>query len=226
MIKEFLVFKGYQARCRQKRGEIFKRYLEPTEDDLILDLGGGTGSHISQLLPFKKNVYIADIDEHKLGKSAAKGFKTVLIGEDGTIPYRDGYFDIIFCSSVIEHATIDKKEIESIRTNKEFRKLALKRQKKFADEIRRVSRSYFVQTPYKYFPLESHSRLPVILVMLPRRLQIKIIKFFRKFWFARTTADWNLLTLKDMRSLFPGARIVKEKAFFFAKSLMAIKAKE
>ena len=140
MIREFLVFKGYQTRCRQKRGEIFKRYLEPGEDHLILDLGGGSGSYISQLLPFKKNVYIGDIDENKLRKSAAKGFRTVLLGEDGSIPYRDGYFDIIFCSSVIEHVTVDKKELESIHTNKEFRKLALKRQKKFADEIRRVSK--------------------------------------------------------------------------------------
>lgn len=138
----------------------------------------------------------------------------------------DGYFDIIFCSSVIEHATVDKKDILTIQTNKEFRHLALKRQKRFAEEIRRAGKSYFVQTPYKYFPLESHSRLPVILVLLPRQLQIKIIKCFRKFWFARTTPDWNLLTVKDMKFLFPGAKILKERALFFTKSLMAIKPKK
>jgi SAM-dependent methyltransferase len=226
MIREFLVFRGYQARCRQRRGEIFKQYLKPAEDDRILDLGGGTGSYISHLLPFKKNVYIADIDKNELIRSAAKGYKTVLIREDGTIPYEDGYFDIIFCSSVIEHVTVDKKDIESIRTNKEFKRIAFQRQMKLAGEISRVGKGYFVQTPYKYFPLESHSRLPVILVLLPRRLQIKVIKFFRKFWFARTTADWNLLTVKAMKTLFPGARIVKEKAFFFTKSLMAIRTRQ
>jgi hypothetical protein len=177
-------------------------------------------------ISFKTNVYIADIDEKKLKKSAEKGFKTLVLGEDGTIPCEDGYFDIIFCSSVIEHVTVDKKDMETIQTAKEFRKAALKRQKKLADEIRRVGKSYFVQTPYKFFPLESHSRLPVILVLLPRKLQITIIKFFRKFWFARTSPDWNLLTVKNMKFLFPGAKIVKEKAFFFTKSLMAIKPKK
>jgi hypothetical protein len=225
-IKEFLKFRGYQAKCRRKRGEIFKKYLKPKEEDLILDLGGEDGAYISQLISFKKHVYIADINKRKLKKSAVKGFKTILLNEDGTIPYKDNYFDIIFCSSVIEHVTVDKKDMETLLINKEFRKVAFERQKKLADEIKRVGKSYFVQTPYKYFPLESHSRLPVILVLLPRKLQIKIIKFFRKFWFARTSPDWNLLTTKDMKRLFPDARIVKERAFFFTKSLMAIKTKK
>lgn len=222
-IKEFLKFKAYQEKCRRKRGELFKQYLKPKEGDSILDLGGGTGSHISGLLPFKSNIYIADIDEEKLKQSAENGFTPVLLDEDGTIPYPDRYFDIIFCSSVIEHVTVHKKDIFSIQTNKVFREISLKRQKLFADEIRRAGKGYFVQTPYKYFPLESHSRLPVILVLLPRRLQIKIIAFFRKFWFARTTPDWNLLTVKDMKFLFPGAKIIKERAFLFTKSLMAVK---
>jgi hypothetical protein len=223
--KEFLKFKGYQARCRRRRGEIFKQYLNPSEQDLILDLGGGTGAYISQMIPFKKNVYIADINRKKLKKSAEKGFKTIVLNEDGTTPCENGYFDIIFCSSVIEHVTVDKRDMETIQTNKGFRKAALKRQKKLAQEIERVGKSYFVQTPHKYFPLESHSRLPVILVLLPRKMQIKIIKFFRKFWFARTSPDWNLLTVKDMKFLFPGAKIIKERAFFITKSLMAIKAR-
>ena len=219
-LKEFLRFKGYQARCRRKRGKIFKQYLKPEEGDFILDLGGEDGSYISQVISFKTNVYVADINERKLKNSSEKGFKTIVLNEDGTIPCENSYFDIIFCSSVIEHVTVDKKDMETIQTNKEFRKASLKRQKKFAEEIERVGKSYFVQTPHKYFPLESHSRLPFILVLLPRKLQIRIIKFFRKFWFARTSPDWNLLTVKDMKHLFPGAQIVKERAFFFTKSLI------
>ena len=215
--------RGYQAKCRRKRGEIFKQYLKPKEGDFILDLGGEDGAYISQLIPFKTNVYIADINAEKLKRSAQKGYKIIQLSERGKIPVEDGYFDIIFCSSVIEHVTVDKKNIEAIQTNKAFRNIALKRQKKLANEIQRAGKSYFVQTPYKYFPLESHSRLPFFLVKLPRKLQIKIIKFFRKFWFARTTPDWNLLTVKDMKFLFPGAKIVKERVFFFTKSLMAIK---
>lgn len=225
-LKEFLVFRGYQAKCRKKRGEIFKRFLQPQESDLILDLGGEDGRYIEQLLPFKSNVYIADIEERKLERAAQRGYKTIRLSENGTIPCEEKFFDIIFCSSVIEHVTVDKKDMNKILTNREFKKLALQRQTEFAEEIRRKSKRYFVQTPYKYFPLESHSRLPVILVMLPRKWQIKIIKSFRKFWFARTSPDWYLLTLPDMKRLFPEAQIVKERSFLFTKSLMAIKTKD
>jgi len=225
-IKEFLRFKAYQEKCRRKRGELFKQYLKPEEGDKILDLGGGTGSYISGLLLFKSNIYIADIDEDDLKQSAEKGFTPIRLDDNGVLPYSDHYFDIVFCSSVIEHATVPKKDIFSIQTNKAFREISLKKQKFFADEIRRVSKGYFVQTPYKYFPLESHSRLPVILVLLPRKLQIKIIAFFRKFWFARTTPDWNLLTVEDMKYLFPDAKIIKERAILLTKSLMAVKPRK
>lgn len=225
-IREFLKFRAYQEKCRRKRGELFKQYLKPEEGDKILDLGGGTGSYISRLLPFKSNVYIADIDEEELKRSVEKGFTPIRLDENGALPYSDHYFDIVFCSSVIEHATVPKKDIFSIHTNKAFREISLKMQKSFADEIRRVSKGYFVQTPYKYFPLESHSRLPVILVLLPRKWQIKIIAFFRKFWFAKTTPDWNLLTVEDMKYLFPDAKIIKERSFLFTKSLMAVKPRK
>jgi hypothetical protein len=79
-----------------------------------------------------------------------------------------------------------------------------------------------VQTPYKYFIIESHSWLPVIIVFLPIIMQIKIIAFFNKFWPKKTVPDWHLLTIKQMKELFPEAKIIKEKSFFFTKSLIAI----
>jgi len=225
-IKEFLKFKNYQAKCRQKRAEVFKKNLIPTEKDRVLDLGGEDGLYINRILPFKRNVCIADINREKLKQSAAKGYKVVHLDGSGRLPFPDQYFDIIFCSSVIEHVTGDKTKVKSISSNKEFKKIAWKQQQQFAAEIRRVGNGYFVQTPYKYFLLESHSRLPVILVLLTRRMQIKLIKLFNKFWFAKTSPDWNLLTIKDMKKLFPDALIVKERVFIFTKSLMAIKTRE
>ena len=215
-------FLKYQENCRRERGEIFKLHLQPNESHTILDLGGGNGTYISKILPFRKNITVADIDQSMLEVSAGRGYKILLMDESGRIPCENRCFDIVFCSSVIEHVTIDKNQIDTFQSNFEFKKAALHRQKIVADEIRRVGKSYFVQTPYKYFPLESHSRLPFFIVLLPRNMQVNLIKLFRKFWFAKTTSDWNLLTLRDMRLLFPEADIVKEKLFFFTKSLMAI----
>ena len=50
-----------------------------------------------------------------------------------------------------------------------------------------------------------------------------ILKFFRKFWIARTSPDWNLLTVQDMRHFFPEAMILRERAFGLTTSIMAVK---
>ncbi|MEM0338015.1 MAG: hypothetical protein QW683_08880 [Candidatus Caldarchaeum sp.] len=52
---------GASRKARQKRAELFKRLFAPTENDRILDLGGGDGSHIASIVPFRQNVWVADI---------------------------------------------------------------------------------------------------------------------------------------------------------------------
>ncbi len=177
--------------------------------------------------PLRQNVTIADISAKKLKVAEEKyGFTALKLNEDGTIPKEPDYYDIIFCSSVIEHVTVDKSEADEIKTNKEFQRRAFERQQKFADEIRLKSKAYFVQTPYRYFLLESHTWLPIFIIFLPRRAQIKIIDFLFKssFWPKKVRwLDFNLLTVRDMKKLFPDALIVKEKSMGFTKSLMAIK---
>ena len=218
------IVRAYSHRSRKKRGEIFLKYLNPSQKDKILDLGSEEGSLIASIIPFKKNIYLADIDKELLDIGEKKyGFHTILLDENGRIPYPDGYFDIIFCSSVIEHVTVTKEETTLIKSGKKFRNAAWTRQKQFAHEIRRIGKRYFVQTPHKYFPLESHTWLPVFFVWLPRSLQVQLIKFLNTWWPKKTAPDWNLLTPKDMSALFPDAEIVLEKSFGLTKSIMAIK---
>ena len=45
-------------KYRKKRGELFCKYLYPTEDSKILDLGSEDGRHIAMVVPFRKNVFI------------------------------------------------------------------------------------------------------------------------------------------------------------------------
>ena len=57
--------------------------------------------------------------------------------------YKDKEFDIVYSNSVIEHL---------------FTK---ENQKKMADEVRRVGKNYYVQTPNYYFPIEPHWLFPL-----------------------------------------------------------------
>lgn len=223
MIKKLIeVFSG---RCRARRAELFCRYLHPTQQDKILDLGSEDGSFVAEIIPFRENVFIADINEGMLSRGQARyGFKTVLLDESSVIPFQDGYFDIVHCNSVIEHVTIDKKQQWSLKSKKEFQRVAFERQKKFANEIRRISKSYFVQTPNKNFVFESHTWLPFV-QFLPRPVLVKMINWLNRWWIKKTTPDWNLLTAKEMKEIFPDAVIVREKVLGLTKSLIAISGK-
>jgi len=224
------IFYFYSKKHRERRAKLFKNLLNPTPKDRILDLGSGDGSYIANILPFRENVYLADISEEDLKIAQKKyGFKnTILLKDDDPIlPFPDKYFDIIFCSSVIEHVTGPKNKVKSIKDSKLFYELAFKYQLSFANEIRRISKKYFVQTPYKYFLIESHTWLPFIIVLLPRKLQIKLIDFLNNTkWPKKTFPDWNLLTIKDMKMLFPDAQIILEKSLLMTKSIIAVKVKD
>ncbi len=222
MIKS--LFAKYSLYSRRKRSRIFNSYFKIGPETTILDLGGGNGNLIASMVPYKGNIYVADFDRKDLAEAASKGLNIIQMDESGRIPIRKNQFDIIFSNSVLEHVTVDKKDIYNYKTNSDFYKAAFKRQKLFADEIRAKSDKYFVQTPYKYFPIESHSWLPFFIVMVPRSLQRAIINISNRYWVKRTHLDWNLLTFKQMQALFPDAIIVKEKYLFLVKSLIAIKA--
>jgi len=212
----------FSEKSRARRAALFHQYLCPTQEDKILDLGSEDGSYIAGIIPFRKNVFIADINEEMLNRGRARyGFQTVLLDESGVLPFEDNYFDIIHCNSVIEHVTVDKGRQWSIQSQKEFAEVAFERQKQFANEIRRVGKKYFVQTPNKNFIFESHTWLPLV-QFLPRPLLIKTIRLLNKWWVKKTSPDWNLLTIKQMKELFPDAVIVREKVLGLTKSLIAI----
>jgi SAM-dependent methyltransferase len=218
--------KEFSTRSRKNRGRLFIRYMEPTSRDKILDLGSGTGSHLSSIIPFRENIYIADINQYQLVYGEEKyGYKPVQIDESGRLPFSNQFFDIVFCSSVIEHVTAPKREVHKYKTHDTFYNDSIQSQQVFANEIQRVGKRYFVQTPSKYFLIESHTWMPVLIVLLPRIWQIKLIDFLNLWWPKKTTPDWNLLTTYDMQRLFPNAEIVHEKLLGVTKSIMAIKRK-
>lgn len=226
MVKGFLRQQALNAsvRARKRRAEVFWQQMQPTPDVRILDLGSEDGAHIAALVPYRDNVWLADIQPDLLAEGERRhGFKTLLIEEDGRVPVEDGFFDIVFCSSVIEHVTVPKAQVGAWTSSREFEQAALERQRRFAQEVRRISRGYFVQTPHRYFAVESHTWLPGLVVFLPRRLLLALIRFTNGWWIKRTEADFNLLTGRQMRELFPDAELVVERVAGWPKSLIAVR---
>ena len=213
--------------AREKRAQMFRDAFEFTEATRVLDLGSEIGRNIHAVLagtPVKlANVYICDIRQPLLEIGAQRyGFVPVLAKEGAPLPFDDGFFDVVYCSSVIEHVTVPKQEIWSTRSERRFVERAAERQAQFAAEIRRLGRQYFVQTPNIHFPVESHSWLPFV-GWLPRPLLLSVLSVTNRVWVKSTEPDWRLLDRDDMAALFPDAEIVGERCLGLTKSLIAVK---
>ena len=94
------------------------------------------------------------------------------------LPYGDDEFDLVYCSSVIEHVPPSRRHA-------------------FAAEIRRVGRGWFVQTPAYSFPIEPHSLLPSA-HWLPSAVR-------RRYWRLGAAGEWEeieLLRRGELEGLF------------------------
>jgi SAM-dependent methyltransferase len=221
---------AYRAAARARRAAVFRDSFPLTGTTTLLDLGSEDGSAIHAVLQGSAvrpdNVVIADIQRAALERGAATyGYTPAVLGEDGPLPFADRSFDIVFCSSVIEHVTVAKRESWAMRSGHRFRALSRERQRAFADEIRRVGRGYFVQTPYLYFPIESHTWLPGF-AWQPRRLMVPALRLTNRVWIKQCGADWCLFDRGALAALFPDATIAEERSLGFVKSLMAIRPTE
>lgn len=121
-------------------------------------------------------------------------------------------FDLVHSNSVIEHVG-DERQMQA-----------------FADNVRRLSDRYFVQTPNYWFPLEPHFRVPGF-QWLPLSARAALMQRFNLGFFPRAAsrdeawrnvADIRLLDAKMMRRLFPGAEHLEERVAGLTKSLMAV----
>ena len=119
-------------------------------------------------------------------------------------------FDIVFSNSVIEHLH------------------NFENQKKMADEVQRVGKKHFIQTPNKFFFIEPHYLLPFF-QFLPKKVRYNILtktKMSRlKTWdknFAQQYIDEiRLLSLFEIKTIFPNSEIYFEKFLGMNKSFTA-----
>jgi 2-polyprenyl-3-methyl-5-hydroxy-6-metoxy-1,4-benzoquinol methylase len=217
-----------RARCR--RDVIFRAsfpFIGP--ETRILDLGSGDGANFARVAAGLRispaNVHAADLNAAAVQRAHDRfGFTPVVLEESGKLPFPDGHFDIAYCSSVIEHVTAPKSEVWSLRNGRVFRMHASVHQHIFAAELRRVAQAYFVQTPNRLFPIESHTWLP-FMGYLPRPWLIRSLRVTNRIWIKRTAPDWSLLDRHEMAALFPDAQILGETVCGLTKSWMAIRTR-
>jgi hypothetical protein len=123
----------------------------------------------------------------------------------------DREFDLVFSNSLIEHVGGHSKRME------------------LAEQIRKLAPRHWVQTPYRYFPLEPHWLFPGMQFM-PAAAQTQVALYWPLAGkppnkeAARRAVLWTeLLSVTDMEEYFPDSTVVREKALGLTKSLIAVR---
>jgi hypothetical protein len=203
---------GLSLRFRRRRMQRFAREFGIGPGDLVLDIGGTP--ECWGLIGAGPRVVMINLPQ-SMEKQA--GAEMRVAGDGRMLPFRDGAFDVVFSNSVIEHLGDGAS------------------QQRFAREVARVGRGYWIQTPNRWFPVEQHLLTP-FLHWLPKAWQraiaprcnlwnllSRVTPERRRFYIRHFLNDIRLLGPAEMRRLFPGARIVRERACGVTKSLVAVR---
>ncbi len=198
-------------RFRRQRFQFFQSLLEPLPRPLrILDVGGKEDYWRQMGALADPGLEVALLN---LGSESAPANELPLITGDARdmSGLDDGEFDVVFSNSVIEHL--------GNRAD----------QQRMAAEVRRVGARYFVQTPNRWFPIEPHFFFPGF-QFLPLAARVALVRRFALGYHEalperdqalRAVTEIRLLGTSELRELFPGAGIYRERVLGMTKSLTA-----
>lgn len=202
-------------RFRLKRAEQILREFPDFNRTDVVDLGGS--AHFWEkvqgiLKPRKLRILNISDDTQTMSMRDTEPklqFK-IEIYDGRHIPFKDASIELLLCNSVIEHVPPSQRN-----------ELAL--------EVRRVSRSFIVQTPAFIFPFEPHFVMP-FLHWLPRWLgrRYAMISVWRMLSWAsqeqceRYFDEVHLLRRIELENLFPEAKIIVETFYGIPKSYLAV----
>jgi len=180
-------------RSRRRKLRLFLEELEPTAATTVVDVGadevgfGGAGGQegcathnfFEELYPWRERITAVGL--HDGAGFRARYPEIAYVQADGCmLPFPDKAFDVYFSNAVLEHVG------------------GPDRQRAFVTEALRVAGRVFLTTPNRWFPVEVHTRLPLV-HWLPSGVAARAYDLAGKPW----AKENRLLGPGDLRSLFP-----------------------
>ena len=188
-------------RSRRRKLALFTETIQPTAETTVVDVGvddSGFGEPVAGqhsrcwTLNFFEEHYpwperITGVGIHE-GRRFTQRYPAARYVQASALelPFEDGAFDVYFSNAVIEH--VGPRDA----------------QRRFVAEALRVAPRVFITTPNRWFPVELHTRAPLV-HWLPDAAAHRAYDLIRKPW----AKENHLLGPHDLRELNPGeVRIV------------------
>lgn len=204
------------ARGRAHRWALLARVFPDLPSYHVLDLGGTPDSWLRAPVRPKAVTLLNLFDGELVADSGAQRpeWLTPVAGDacDPPAAITDRRYDLVFSNSLIEHV------------GGAARRAAL------AGVVRGLADRYWVQTPYRYFPVEPHYIFPGY-QFLPLATRARITRAWPLIhtragtWedSMRTALEVELLSVSELRYLFPDATLHRERFAGLTKSVIAVR---
>lgn len=178
----------------------------------ILDIGGTQAYWLNMGLALEPGTEIVLLNLYE-NEVSAPGFTSIVGDACNLIDIKDKSFDMVFSNSVIEHLFTKQNQEQMVK------------------EIERVGKSYFIQTPNKYFPIEPHWVFPLF-QFFPFSLKVFLTQHFSLGHIKKASTEQaaialvnevRLLSKNEFTAMFSKPAIFEEKFFGMTKSFTAYK---
>lgn len=205
------ILEKFAKVLRRDRFVLFKSFMLTLPRPVnVLDVGGRQKFWEDMNFTDEADINLTILNVEKV-EVTKPNFRSI-VGDTRKIPdLKSQEFDVVFSNSVIEHVG------------------DYQQQSQMVEEIKRLGKRYFIQTPNYFFPIEPHFLFPCF-QFFPLYLKVFILLNFGAGWYKKVenkqeavevANSINLLTEQKVRSLFPEATIYQEKLFGLTKSFIA-----
>jgi hypothetical protein len=198
------------GRSRHHRWRTFRSHFPDIESMSVVDLGG-TVAYWMRAPVQPRSVHVLNLQEPP---ASVPDWITVDVADatDPALLTRAGAYDLVYSNSVIEHVG------------------GHARCTAFAANVEALAERHWIQTPYRYFPVEPHWVFP-FMQFLPLRVRAQLgfhwpLVHTRPADMESTIAalmSVDLLDITAMRHYFPNSQIVYDRMAGLVKSVIAVK---
>jgi methyltransferase family protein len=202
-------------RAHERRWHEFAERFPGIAEMRVLDLGGTAASWLEgEVRPTHVTLVNLPGEASRADREASRVPWIDVVAGDACDTAADwGRFDLVYSNSVIEHVG------------------GHERRQRFADTVHRHADSHWVQTPYRYFPIEPHYRLPFI-----QHVPVSVAARMMRAWPYAAVGEAQrkdpvadvlsieLLSFAEMHHYFPGSEVIRESFLGLPKGLIAVSA--
>ena len=206
-----LVIKAVSDRARSRRLDALLMQFPDLGRYRVLDLGGRVDTwHHAPVRP--AHVTVVNLAQELV--YSGEQWASLLAGDacdDGLLAGEE--FDLVFSNSLLEHVGGHVRRMQCAAT------------------VRRLAPRWWVQTPYRHFPVEPHFLCPGM-QYLPTAGRIRVAQVWPLAHAGRlrdegaaaeAVLDIELLDTKQFVLLFPDSTVLRERFAGLTKSLIALK---